>query len=58
MVTLWSVFSFFLVSFYNSNFRAVLMSYNYEKPIKTHEDVVERGAGAHSLRIAYDIFFG
>ena len=56
MVTLWSFFSLFITCFYNSNFRAVLMSTEFEKPVNRHEDVVERGTGAYSVGVTYRIF--
>ena len=56
LITLWSVFALLITMIYNSNFRVVLMSNNYEKPIVTHEDLVERGAGAFSLRFTFNIY--
>ena len=43
MVFLWSIFAMLMVHFYQCNLRAVLVAVEFEKPIDTPVDVVERG---------------
>ena len=51
-------FSLFIFLCFNSNYRAVLLTSDFEKPINTHDDVIERGAGAYGPAISFDFFFG
>lgn len=43
LVLLWSVFSLIIVLAYSCNLRANLIAKDYEAPIKTHQDVLDRG---------------
>ena len=44
LVFIWSMYSMFNVMFYQSMLRSTLVSEDLEKPIDTHEDVLERGS--------------
>lgn len=43
MTLVWSLFTTVIVLAYSSNLRANLISKVYEKPIRTHQDVLDRG---------------
>ena len=43
LVFIWSVYSMFHVMFYNSMLHSTLVKSDLEKPVDTHEDVLERG---------------
>ncbi len=52
-VTLWSVFALLLLMFYQSNLRAHLVTVDYEKPMATMQDVLDRGQKIWSINSAY-----
>ena len=52
MTALYGIFSTFLIFFYTSNMRSNLISPQYEKPMKTFDDITARGQTAY---IPYDI---
>ena len=47
MVLNWAVYCTFILFFYTSVLRSVLVAQDYEKAIDTHEDVVERGQAVY-----------
>ena len=56
-VLLWSLFGLLLVSFYMSNFRAVLLARVREKDIQTAEDVVIRDKTVYMPDVLYYYLF-
>lgn len=42
LVLLWSIFALIMVQAYAGNLRANLIAMDYELPIKTHQDVLDR----------------
>ena len=57
LATLWSVMAVFVTMFYQSTLRASLTRVEYEKPVLTHEDVVNRGQTVYIFDLAYQITF-
>ena len=47
----WMVVSFFLLAFYECNLRANLVVVEYEKPIDTEQDILDRGVELHVSRV-------
>ena len=43
MLLLWSFFSLFITMFYNCNLRANLIAVDYEKPVDSANDILDRG---------------
>ena len=42
LVLLWSIFALIMVQSYMGNLRANLIAVDYESPIKTHQDVLDK----------------
>ena len=52
----WIVVAFFLVAFYECNLRANLVVVQYEKPIDTEQDILDRGVELHISRVTFISF--
>ncbi len=53
-VLLWTVLSFFMVMFYTSNLRAHMVTIDYEKPLKTLQDIAENGKRVYVADVAFN----
>ena len=47
MTLVFGLFSTFMILFYNSNIRVNLISPQLEKPLKTIDDIIERGEAVY-----------
>ncbi len=52
-VTLWTIFGLFITMFYQSNLRAFMVTKEYEKPMVSLQDVLDRGENIWMSRTAY-----
>lgn len=53
----WIVVAFFLIAFYECNLRANLVVVEFEKPIDTEQDILDRGVELHVSRVNKYIYF-
>ncbi len=54
-VLLWSLLSLFLMHSYSSNLRAHIMAVQYERPLKTLEDIISNGRTVYIYKSAFGI---
>ena len=52
-VTLWSIFALAVTMFYQSNLRAFMVTKQYEKPMVTLQDVLDRGENIWMIKSAF-----
>lgn len=46
-ILLWSIFSMLLIFFYTCNLRAMLIAREYERPMETLQDVLDKNLKIH-----------